>query len=335
MPSIKEETKFNRVYCIRKSLIDRGFSESSADVIIASWRPSTIKQYQYSWRKFVIWCVQRKTNSFRPSEKDVIDYLNFLKDSNFSYSVLNTTRSMLTQTLSFFGVDVTKFVFVDRMLKGCFNLNPPRARYSFTWDVNLVLTFLSSLYPLEDLTLKTLTFKLVSLVALTTAARAQSISALDLHFMSFSQRQGTIVFHIQELLKTTRPGFSLPNVVFKRFDKPELCVVKTMINYVLRTKDVRKTSSLFISYATFRKVSTSTLSRWLKTVLLLAGIDINIFKAHSFRCASTSAALASGCSIKDIMVTANWTCAKTFYKFYYRELNNTGTKDFSSAVITG
>lgn len=83
---------------------------------------------------------------------------------------------MLTQTLSFFGVDVTKFVFVERMLKGCFNLNPPRARYSFTWDVNLVLSFLSSLYPLEDLTLKNWTFKLVALVALTTAARAQSIS---------------------------------------------------------------------------------------------------------------------------------------------------------------
>ncbi|CAC5385901.1 unnamed protein product [Mytilus coruscus] len=131
------------------------------------------------------------------------------------------------------------------------------------------------------------------------------------------------------------PGFSLPNVVFKRFDKPELCVVKTMINYVLHTKDVRKTSSLFISYATFRKVSTSTLSRWLKTVLLLAGIDINIFKAHSFRGASTSAALTSGYSIKDIMATVNWTYAKTFYKFYYRECNNTGTKGFSSAVITG
>ncbi|CAC5367626.1 unnamed protein product [Mytilus coruscus] len=66
-------------------------------------------------------------------------------------------------------------------------------------------------------------------VALTSAARAQSLSALDLHNISFSQRQGTIVFHIQELLKSTRPGISLPNVVFKRFDKPELCVVKTMI----------------------------------------------------------------------------------------------------------
>ncbi|CAC5385415.1 unnamed protein product [Mytilus coruscus] len=51
-----------------------------------------------------------------------------------------------------------------------------------------------------------LTFTLVSLVDLTTAARAQSLSALDLHDMSFSQRQGIIGFHIHELLKTTRPG---------------------------------------------------------------------------------------------------------------------------------
>jgi hypothetical protein len=47
--------------------------------------------------------------------------------------------------------------------------------------------------------------------ALTTAARAQSLSALDLKYMSFDRRQCIIVFHIQKLLKTSRPGVSLPN----------------------------------------------------------------------------------------------------------------------------
>lgn len=100
-----------------------------------------------------------------------------------------------------------------------------------------------------------------------TAARAESFQATDLHYLSFSKREGTIFFHIQALLRTTRPGVCLPNVLFNSFDKPERCIVKTMINYVLRC--------LFISDATFRKVS--NLSRWLKTVLRLAGIDINIF----------------------------------------------------------
>ena len=129
------------MFSVRKSIIGRGFSPESADVIIASWRPLTIKQYQYSWRKYVLWCDQRSTNPFRSTEKDVIDYLNILRNRTLSYSVIITTRSMLSQTLPFFGVDVSKFKLLDRMMKGCYNFNPPRARYSFTWDVNMVLYF--------------------------------------------------------------------------------------------------------------------------------------------------------------------------------------------------
>jgi len=240
---------------------------------------------------------------------------------------------MLSQTLPFFGVDVSKFQFLDRMMKGCYNFNPPRARYSFTWDVNMVLDFLCTLYPLEDLSLKDLKLKLIALVALATAARAQSLSALNLNFMHKNEEQNVIVFQIQELLKTSRPGVSLPNIVLRKFDKPQVCVVRTLLYYIFRTKDVRKSSSLFISYVTYCKVTSSTLSRWLKTVLLRAGINIDIFKGHSFRGAATSAALASGCSLKDILATANWSSAKTFYKFYHKEITQSQIKDFSSAVF--
>jgi hypothetical protein len=53
-----------------------------------------------------------------------------------------------------------------------------------TWDVSVVLTFLFTLYPLSELSLKLLTYKLIALIALTTAARAQTISALDINYMS-------------------------------------------------------------------------------------------------------------------------------------------------------
>lgn len=109
-------------------------------------------------------------------------------------------------------------------MTGCYNLNPPRVRYKFTWDVNMVLKFLITLYPLEDLSLKMLTFKLISLMALTTAARAQTLSALDVNYMSSSSDKMTVVFHIHDLLKTSRPGHSLPNIEIKSYVKPELCV---------------------------------------------------------------------------------------------------------------
>ena len=205
--------------------------------------------------------------------------MNILRNRKLSYSVINTTRSMLSQTLPFFGVGVSKLQFLDRMMKGCYNFNPPRARYSFTWDVNMVLDFLCTLYPLANLSLKDLTLKLIALVALATAARAQSLSALDFKFMHKNEEQDVIVFQIQELLKISRPGVSLPNIVLRKFDKPQVCVVRTLLYYIFRTKDVRKSSSLFISYVTYCKVTSSTLSRWLKTVLLRAVLTLIFSKA--------------------------------------------------------
>lgn len=207
------------------------------------------------------------------------------------------------------------------MMTGCFNLRPPRARYNFTWDVQLVLKYLCSLYPLEELSLKLLTFKLITLVALITASRAQTLSAMDLKFMSYSSDRTTYVFHIHDMLKTTRPGNNLPNVVLKQYDKPELCVVRTLRRYIVCTRKIRKSTYLFVSYMNLLKVTTSTLARWLKTVLTLSGVDISTFKAHSIRGASTSAALAAGCSMKDVLSTANWASAGTFQKFYHKKVS--------------
>jgi hypothetical protein len=54
--------------------------------------------------------------------------------------------------------------------------------------------------------------------------------------------------------------------------------------------------------------------------LFLPRIDISKFSAHSFRGASTSKALGAGVSLKDILETANWASAKTFYKFYLKDV---------------
>jgi hypothetical protein len=37
--------------------------------------------------------------------------------------------------------------------------------------------------------------------------------------MHKNEEQDVIVFQIQELLKTSRPGVSLPNIVLRKFDK--------------------------------------------------------------------------------------------------------------------
>jgi hypothetical protein len=56
------------------------------------------------------------------------------------------------------------------------------------------------------------------------------------------------VFQIQQLLKTSRPGVSLPKVVLYKFDKKELCVFHTLNEFIDRTLNLRKSNKLLISY---------------------------------------------------------------------------------------
>ena len=47
-------------------------------------------------------------------------------------------------------------------------------------------------------------------------------------------------------------------------------------------------------------------------------MDTDTFKAHSVRGVSTTAALAKGVSLQDILRTADWNAESTFQRFYYR-----------------
>ena len=97
-----------------------------------------------------------------------------------SHSVLNTHKSMLLQTLPFFGNSWCHrdTSVISRYMKGVFNSVLPKPRYGFTWDISTVLKYAKTLYPLNSLCLKLLTLKTVVLVALSTAPRAQTLVSL-------------------------------------------------------------------------------------------------------------------------------------------------------------
>ena len=67
-------------------------------------------------------------------------------------------------------------------------------------------------------------------------------------------------------------------------------------------------------------VSTDTISRWLKTVLKLAGIKE--FSGSSARAAFSSAASKASMSVDAILEAAGWSNAKTFQKYYNKPLQS-------------
>ena len=111
-----------------------------------------------------------------------------------------------------------------------------------------------------------------------------------------------------------------------------ICVVKTLFQYLEKTKVIRGTENqLFISYQKpYKSVSKGTLGKWIKAVLSGAGIDMNMFKPHSTRSASTSVA-ASKIPVETVLRTAGWKTDCTFRKFYKRNVTN--NSDFARAVL--
>lgn len=89
----------------------------------------------------------------------------------------NSCQSALSLLL---GPNISKDHRVQRLLKGVFRLRPPLPKYNLTWDTTCVLDQLSQWYPNEELTLTQLTKKTITLLALTTAHRVQTLSKINI-----------------------------------------------------------------------------------------------------------------------------------------------------------
>ena len=89
-------------------------------------------------------------------------------------------------------------------------------------------------------------------------------------------------------------------------DDKDFCVVAALDQYILRSsewsKESNQTQLLLGTIMSYKEVVSSTISGWVKTVLNIAGVDVNIFKGHSITVASTSRkATVSGLSLCEIL----------------------------------
>ena len=135
----------------------------------------------------------------------ILTFLTRLYELEASYSALNSARSALSAFVVLpSGETLGNNPLVSRFLKGVFNLRTPKPRYSEIWDVKPVLLYLRKLSPVKMLSLKDLTLKVCTLLALLTAQRAQTLKMLRIDAMQ--DRNNKFVFFIDEKLKQSRPG---------------------------------------------------------------------------------------------------------------------------------
>ena len=172
--------------------------------------------------------------------------------------------------------------------------------------------------------LKELSLRTVMLLALTRPSRSADISKLNLR--GYRNTPEGVVFTPTALAKQAKPGRIMKDFFFPRFIENErLCPVQSLTLYIERTRELRgNNDQLFISFIKpHHPVTSSTIARWLKSVMESAGIDTSVFKAHSVRSANTSAAATQGVTTEDILSAADWNTESSFQRFYYKPVRDT------------
>lgn len=182
-----------------------------------------------------------------------------------------------------------------------------------------MLDYVQALGPNIQLSREVLSKKLCLLFALAKASRVSELCKLDTRFMRILPDGAEFV--LTGPTKTQRGGapkrFFVPNLP----DNSILCPIQCLQTYINVTKPVRLSPQqdqlLLSTRRPFLPVSSSTVSRWVTSVIRDAGVGQG-FTAHSTRSASATTARAVGVPLADVLASADWSQENTFVRHYYR-----------------
>ena len=322
--SSRDNTTLSRVAYLRQQYADKRISGEATELLLSSWRKKSAQSYDSLCKRWISWCAERNLDPVSGPIEDIVNFLAHLHTQGYQYRSLNSYRSAIASMHApIEGVSIGQHPLVSRLMKGAFQSRPPLPRYSGTWDIAKVLAYLDGQTLTSSISLKVLTLRTVMLLALTRPSRSADLARLSL--AGFKTTPEGAVFVPAALAKQSTANKAIKDFFFPRFtENVRLCPVHSLTLYIERTRQLRGTSTqLFIAIIKpHLPVTTSTVARWLKQVIGDSGIDTNVFKAHSVRGATTSAASNQGVTTEEILKAADWSNSSTFQRFYYKPVRD-------------
>ena len=127
---------------------------------------------------------------------------------------------------------------------------------------------------------------------------------------------------IYDPIKQTRRGKHMKPLEFKVYVKePKLCVIDNLSCYMAKTKHLRSSNPLFISFQRpHHAISKDTIARWCRQMMSNAGIDIDKYTTHSCRSAASSCAKSRKVELKKILDSCGWTSERSFALHYDKHI---------------
>ena len=318
---------------IRERCQKEGFSEGASKLIAGGRRQSTLSTYSKRLAPYFLWCSDRGISPSRAPVPVVCDFLVSKFNSGLQANTVRNYKSAIRAVHVGFpdGSSLDDSGEIRLLLDGMFNERPPKRHIVPSWDLNIVLDYLKSdaFEPMKDSSLRQVTMKTITLLALATAQRQSEIHALAVSGTSFSSSAVSLGFRPDFLAKNETKTHMHKSLIIPKMSESSSepadrlwCPVRALRYYLSKTKGIRgDNDQLFLTHALPHKPATkSTIARWIVKTILESGANVNSehVTAHSTRSISTSEAYHAGLTVGEICEAVNWKSSTTFSSAYFR-----------------
>ncbi|CAC5398485.1 unnamed protein product [Mytilus coruscus] len=293
---------------IKERFTTEGFSKGARELLSASWRKGTKKDYCSKFKKFNTWCCTRKVDPHKISLSQIADFLSYLFDSGLQYRTIAGYPSMLpTVYPPIDNFQIGQHPKIIGLIKGVFNTRPPVAKLLPECDLHIVLRM-----------------------------RCSDLQALRTDESSMRIQTKGITFIRHGLAKQDREKhFGAKIFVPTYTENTSLDPRKCLFQYLDKTKPLRKKlqqdqrGKLFLALCEPHKpVTSQIISHWIVQIIKQAYSDSESSGKRKIHAHSTRANILAllwhffkAASINSILESADWSSESTFSRFYLRELD--------------
>ncbi|KAM9974228.1 hypothetical protein ACTFIR_003944 [Dictyostelium discoideum] len=287
---------------------------STAELLMKSWEPSTLKVYGSSYSRFRNFCTSNSLNPANITLVVFMDYLThlFKHKPPLAFSTINGHRSMLNQLLLLKNqTDIVNDPFITRIMTGIHKLRPSSAKYQEIWDANQVFKYLFTIKVIPKYTYTALLKKTLVLCKIFGLARSSDLVKWSFNGLVITPDsiKGPVVN-----AKEQRKGvLSILELTSLDDINSQVCPVRHLSTYLRASKGRRKPHS---GDSVFKmRINIIVLS-----TLSSSGIDISKFKSHSTRSAMASLLLSNNVPFHVVKKMGRWKSNDTVDTFYDKRI---------------
>ena len=339
-----------RLEAVKRSLTERGFSQTAAYQISRGRRQSSRAVYDSKWRIFSGWCAGQSVDPFQVTIPQLADFFVFLfQVKHLNPRTIKGYRSAISSTISACGsrTELSYSQELSSLIRSFQLERPLQRKVAPQWNLSLVLQALTKppFEPIAKCELKYLTLKTVFLVALASGRRRSEPHALcfDSHHFRQNQDQSMVTLYpdLEFVAKTQALDAVAEPIKLRAFTSVgsadidrKLCPVSSLLQYrkATTTPECRKgRKKLFISYKPSKsdEIKRATISTWIVKLIRLAyesegsdprTLELHKVSAHEVRALSASASVFRGMTLDTVLQSCTWRSRNTFSDFYLRDM---------------